>query len=193
MTKNEIINEIKSVVMNNGGEVKHGQIRYFINEDGDVMVDHCTGRGKNAIYESKAQLEIDLDVVKMFVEDYYNTEAETVETKVENTENTVEVEKNDNDVNNMTKNEIINKIEKFISNVDYSHYRKFVGGENKWKTPLGCALIGDDGNIYNRDFGDSDRVHFKKLKNCTKAILIMTYGVCKLYSDHMNNKLNEAA
>ena len=81
MTKNELINEIKSVVMNNGGEVKHGQIRFFINEDGDVMVDHCTGRGKNAIYESKAQLEVDIDVVKMFVEKYCNTEAEPKATK----------------------------------------------------------------------------------------------------------------
>ena len=81
MTKNELINEIKSVVMNNGGEVKHGQIRFFINEDGDVMVDHCTGRGKNVNYESKAQLEIDIDVVKMFVEEYYNTEAEPKATK----------------------------------------------------------------------------------------------------------------
>ena len=92
MTKNEIINEIKSVVMNNGGEVKHGQIRFFINENGDVMADHSTGRGKNVNYESKAQLEVDLDVVKMLVEKYCNTEAKTVETKVENTENTVEVE-----------------------------------------------------------------------------------------------------
>ena len=89
MTKNEIINEIKSVVMNNGGEVKHGQIRYFINENGDVMVDHSTGRGKNVNYESKAQLEVDLDVVKMLVEKYCSTEVETVETEVENT---VEVE-----------------------------------------------------------------------------------------------------
>lgn len=101
MTKNEIINEIKSVVMNNGGEVKHGQIRYFINENGDVMADHSTGRGKNINYESKAQLEADLDVVKMLVEKYCNTEAKTVETEVENTENTVEVEKNDNNVKNM--------------------------------------------------------------------------------------------
>ena len=101
MTKNEIINEIKSVVMNNGGEVKHGQIRYFINENGDVMADHSTGRGKNVNYESKAQLEADLDVVKMLVEKYCNTEAKTVETKVENTENTVEAEKNDNNVENM--------------------------------------------------------------------------------------------
>ena len=190
MTKNEIINEIKSVVMNNGGEVKHGQIRFFINENGDVIADHCTRRGKNVNYESKAQLENDLAIVKIFVEKYYNTEVKTVETKVENT---VEVEKNDNNVKNMTKNEIINKIEKFISNVDYSHYRNFVGGENKWKTPLGCALIGDDGNIYSRDFGDSDREYFRKLKNCTKAELIAIDGVCKLYIDHMNSRLSKAA
>ena len=101
MTKNEIINEIKSVVMNNGGEVKHGQIRYFINENGDVMADHSTRRGKNINYESKAQLEADLDVVKMLVEKYCNTEVKTVETKAENTENTVEVEKNNNNVKNM--------------------------------------------------------------------------------------------
>ena len=81
MTKNEIINEIKSVVMNNGGEVKHGQIRYFINENGDVMVDHSTRRGKNVNYESKAQLENDLAIVKIFVEKYCNTEAETKATK----------------------------------------------------------------------------------------------------------------
>ena len=101
MTKNEIINEIKSVVMNNGGEVKHGQIRFFINENGDVMVDHCTGRGKNVNYKNKVHLENDLAIVKMLVEKYYNTEAKTVETKVENTENTIEVEKNDNNVEDM--------------------------------------------------------------------------------------------
>lgn len=184
MTKNEIINEIKSVVMNNGGEVKHGQIRYFINENGDVMVDHSTGRGKNINYESKAQLEIDIDVVKMFVEEYYNTKAETVETEAENTENTVE---------NMTKKELINEIIKFMGNVDYFHYFKFMEGENKTKTPLNCALIGDDGNMYYRYFGDCDRIHFKKLKNCTKAELIAIDGVCKLYIDHMNNKLSKAA
>ena len=184
MTKNELINEIKSVVMNNGGEVKHGQIRFFINENGDVMVDHCTGRGKNVNYESKAQLEINLDVVKFFVEEYYNTKTETVETEVENTENTVK---------NMAKNEIINKIEKFIGNVDYFHYFRFMEGENKTKTPLNCALIGDDGIIYHRYFGDSDREYFRKLKNCTKAELIMVYGVCKLYIDHMNSKLSKVA
>lgn len=85
MTKNEIINEIKSVVMNNGGEVKHGQIRFFINENGDVMADHCTRRGKNVNYESKAQLEADLDVVKMLVEKYCNTEAKTVEAETKAT------------------------------------------------------------------------------------------------------------
>ena len=184
MTKNEIINEIKSVVMNNGGYVNLGWVTIIVN-NGEVFRTF-NGYSKNVKYEKVAQIQIYLDCLN-------DMEAETVETKVENTENTVEVEKNDNNVKNMTKNEIINKIEKFISNVDYSHYRKFVGGENKWKTPLGCALIGDDGNIYNRDFGDSDRVHFKKLKNCTKAKLILIYGVCKLYIDHMNSKLNEAA
>ena len=184
MTKNEIINEIKSVVMNNGGYVNLNWVTIIVN-NGEVFRTY-NGYSKNVKYEKVAQIQIYLDCLN-------DMEAETVETKVENTENTVEVEKNDNDVNNMTKNEIINKIEKFISNVDYSHYRKFVGGENKWKTPLGCALIGDDGNIYNRDFGDSDRVHFKKLKNCTKAKLILIYGVCKLYIDHMNSKLSKAA
>ena len=193
MTKNEIINEIKSVVMNNGGEVKHGQIRFFINENGDVMADLCTGRGKNAIYESKAQLEVNLDVVKIFVEKYYNTEAKTVETKVENTENTVEVEKNDNNVKNMTKNEIINKIKKFIGNVDYFHYFRFMEGKNETKTSLNCALIGDDGIMYYRYFGDCDRIHFKKLNNCTKAELIAIDGVCKLYIDNLNSKLSKAA
>ena len=193
MTKNEIINEIKSVVMNNGGEVKHGQIRYFINENGDVMADHCTRRGKNVNYESKAQLQNDLAIVKIFVEKYCNTEAKTVEAKVENTENTVEVEKNDNNVKNMTKNEIINKIEKFMGNVDYFHYFNFMNGKNETKTSLNCALIGDDGIIYHRYFGDSDREYFRKLKNCTKAELIMVYGVCKLYIDHMNSKLSKAA
>ena len=179
MTKNEIINEIKSVVMNNGGYVNLGWVTISVINGEVVRTLH--GYSKNVKYEKVAQIQIYLDCLN-------GMEAETVEKS-----ETVEVEKNDNNVKNMTKNEIINKIEKFISNVDYSHYCKFVGGENKWKTPLGCALIGDDGNIYDRDFGDSDRVHFKKLKNCTKAKLILIYGVCKLYIDHMNSKLNEAA
>ena len=176
MTKNEIINEIKSVVMNNGGEVNLGWVTISVINGEVVRTLH--GYSKNVKSEKIAQIQIYLDCLN-------DMEAETVETEVENN-----TEKN---IEDMTKNEIINKIEKFIGNVDYSHYRKFVGGENKWKTPLGCALIGDDGNIYSRDFGDSDRVHFKKLKNCTKAKLILIYGVCKLYIDHMNSKLNEAA
>ena len=173
MTKIELIKEMYNVIINNadvfGYPHKH-------------MTEHYANNVKTT---KKATLERWLEKLNAMVE-----EAKKEETKAENTENTVEVEKNDK---NMTKNEIINKIEKFISNVDYSHYRKFVGGENKWKTPLGCALIGDDGDIYNRDFGDSDRVHFKKLKNCTKAKLILIYGVCKLYIDHMNSKLSEVA
>ena len=177
MTKNEIINEIKSVVMNNGGEVNLGWVTISVINGEVVRTLH--GYSKNVKSEKIAQIQIYLDCLNDMV-------AETVETKVETTENTVEVE-------NMTKNEIINKIEKFMGNVDYSHYRKFVGGENRVKTPLSCALIGDDGIMYYRHFGDSDRIHFKKLKNCTKAELIAIDGVCKLYIDHMNSKLNKAA
>lgn len=97
MTKNEIINEIKSVVMNNGGEVKHGQIRYFINENGDVMADHSTRRGKNINYESKAQLEADLDVVKMLVEKYCNTEVKTVEAETKATKKDIIMGLHEND------------------------------------------------------------------------------------------------
>ena len=184
MTKNEIINEIKSVVMNNGGEVNLGWVTISVINGEVVRTLH--GCSKNVKYEKIAQIQIYLDCLN-------DMEAKTVETKVENTENTVEVEKNDNNVKNMTKNEIINKIEKFIGNVDYSHYRKFVEGENKWKTPLYCALIGDDGIIYHRHLGDSDREYFRKLKNCTKAELIAIDGVCKLYIDHMNSKLSKVA
>ena len=184
MTKNEIINEIKSVVMNNGGEVNLGWVTISVINGEVVRTLH--GYSKNVKSEKVAQIQIYLDYLN-------GMEAETVETEVENTENTVDVEKNDNNVKNMTKNEIINKIEKFIGNVDYSHYCEFVGGENKVKTPLGCALIGDDGIIYHRYFGDSDREYFRKLKNCTKAELIMVYGVCKLYIDHMNSRLSKAA
>ena len=49
----------------------------------------------------KAELESFLDDIKYAHSLKCNTEAETVETKVENTENTVEVEKNDNNVENM--------------------------------------------------------------------------------------------
>ena len=181
MTKNEIINEIKSVVMNNGGYVNLGWVTIIVN-NGDVFRT-LHGYSKNVKYEKVAQIQIYLDCLN-------DMEAET---KVENTENTVKVEKNDNNVNNMTKNETINKIEKFMGNVDYYHYFNFMNGKNETKTSLNCALIGDDGIIYHRYFGDCDRIHFKKLNNCTKAELIAIDSVCKLYIDHMNSKLNEAA
>ena len=141
----------------------------------------------------KAELESFLDDIKYAHSLKCNTEAETVETKAENTENTIEVEKNDNNGKNMTKNEIINKIEKFMGNVDYFHYFKFMNGENETKTTLNCALIGDDGIMYYRHFGDCDRINFKKLNNCTKAELIAIDDVCKLYVDHMNSRLSKAA
>ena len=197
MTKNEIINEIKSVVMNNGGEVKgthSGSLRFFIGENGELFMQHsaCCNYHKDVVknmkYLTKSQLERCLSDIKFYVEKYYNTEAETVEKS-----ETVEVEKNDNNVKNMTKNEIINKIEKFMGNVDYFHYFNFMNGKNETKTSLNCALIGDDGIMYYRHFGDCDRIHFKKLNNCTKAELIAIDGVCKLYIDNLNSKLNEAA
>ena len=49
----------------------------------------------------KAELESFLDDIKYAHSLKCNTEAKTVETEVENTENTVEAEKNDNNVENM--------------------------------------------------------------------------------------------
>ena len=141
----------------------------------------------------KAELESFLDDIKYAHSLKCNTEAETVETEVENTENTVEVEKNDNSDKNMTKNEIINNIEKFMGNVDYFHYFNFMNGKNETKTSLNCVLIGDDGIMYYRHFGDCDRIHFKKLNNCTKAELIAIDGVCKLYIDNMYSRLSKVA
>ena len=83
MTKNEIINEIKSVVMNNGGYVNLGWVTIIVN-NGEVFRT-CNGYSKNVKYEKIAQIQIYLDCLN-------NMEAETVETEVENTENTVEVE-----------------------------------------------------------------------------------------------------
>ena len=181
MTKNEIINEIKSVVMNNGGEVNLGWVTISIINGEVVRTLH--GYSKNVKSEKIAQIQIYLDCLN-------DMEAET---KVENTENSIGVEKNDNNVKNMTKNEIINKIEKFIGNVYYSHYFKFMNGKNETKTSLNCALIGNDGIMYYRHFGDCDRIHFKKLNNCTKAELIAIDGVCKLYIDNLNSRLSKAA
>ena len=176
MTKNEIINEIKSVVMNNGGYVNLGWVTIIVNNGEVFRTLH--GYSKNVKYEKIAQIQIYLDCLN-------DMEAETVEKS-----ETVEVEKNDN---NMTKNEIINEIEKFMGNVDYFHYFNFMNGKNETKTSLNCALIGDDGIMYYRHFGDCDRINFKKLKNCTKAELIAIDGVCKLYSDHLNSKLSKVA
>lgn len=73
----------------------------------------------------KAELESFLNDIKYAHSLKCNTEAETVETKVENTENTVEVEKTDNNVKNMTKNEIMkeekmaSKLEDFLLDFDY--------------------------------------------------------------------------
>ena len=103
MTKNEIINEIKNVVMKNGGEVKgthSGSLRFFIGENGELFMQYsaCCNYHKYAVknmkYLTKYQLERYLSDIKFYVEEYYNTEVETVETKVENTENTVETKPN---------------------------------------------------------------------------------------------------
>ena len=92
MTKNEIINEIKSVVMNNGGYVNLNWVTIIVN-NGEVFRTY-NGYSKNVKYEKVAQIQIYLDCLN-------DMEAKTVETKVENTENTVEVEKNNNNVKNM--------------------------------------------------------------------------------------------
>lgn len=83
MTKNEIINEIKNVVMNNGGEVNLGWVTISV-INGEVFrtLHDCS---KNVKSEKIAQIQIYLDCLN-------DMEAETVETEVENTENTVEVE-----------------------------------------------------------------------------------------------------
>ena len=83
MTKNEIINEIKSVVMNNGGEVNLGWVTISVINGEVVRTLH--GYSKNVKSEKVAQIQIYLDCLN-------DMEAETVETEVENTENTVEVE-----------------------------------------------------------------------------------------------------
>ena len=179
MTKNEIINEIKSVVMNNGGEVNLGWVTISVINGEVVRTLH--GYSKNVKSEKIAQIQIYLDCLN-------DMEAKTVEKS-----ETVEVEKNDNNIKNMTKNEIINEIEKFMGNVDYFHYFNFMNGKNETKTSLNCVLIGDDGIMYYRHFGDCDRIHFKKLNNCTKAELIAIDGVCKLYIDNLNSRLSKAA
>ena len=78
MTKNEIINEIKSVVMNNGGEVNLGWVTISVINGEVVRTLH--GYSKNVKYEKIAQIQIYLDCLN-------DMEAETVEKS-----ETVEVE-----------------------------------------------------------------------------------------------------
>ena len=70
MTKNEIINEIKSVVMNNGGYVNLNWVTIIVN-NGEVFRT-CNGYSKNVKYEKIAQIQIYLDCLN-------DMEAETVE------------------------------------------------------------------------------------------------------------------
>lgn len=77
MTKNEIINEIKSVVMNNGGYVNLGWVTIIVN-NGEVFRT-LNGYSKNVKYEKIAQIQIYLDCLNdMEVE---TVEAETKATK----------------------------------------------------------------------------------------------------------------
>lgn len=78
MTKNEIINEIKSVVMNNGGEVNLGWVTISVINGEVVRTLH--GYSKNVKYEKIAQIQIYLDCLN-------DMEAKTVEKS-----ETVEVE-----------------------------------------------------------------------------------------------------
>ena len=78
MTKNEIINEIKSVVMNNGGYVNLNWVTIIVN-NGEVFRTY-NGYSKNVKYEKVAQIQIYLDCLN-------DMEAETVEKS-----ETVEVE-----------------------------------------------------------------------------------------------------
>ena len=70
MTKNEIINEIKSVVMNNGGEVNLGWVTISVINGEVVRTLH--GYSKNVKSEKIAQIQIYLDCLN-------DMEAKTVE------------------------------------------------------------------------------------------------------------------
>lgn len=78
MTKNEIINEIKSVVMNNGGEVNLGWVTISVINGEVIRTLH--GYSKNVKSEKVAQIQIYLDCLN-------DMEAKTVEKS-----ETVEVE-----------------------------------------------------------------------------------------------------
>lgn len=78
MTKIEMINEIKNVVMNNGGYVNLGWVTISIINGEVVRILH--GYEKKVKYESVAQIQIYLDCLN----DYVAKNAKTVETEVEN-------------------------------------------------------------------------------------------------------------
>lgn len=76
MTKNEIINDIKSIVMNNGGEVNLGWVTISVINGEVVRTLH--GYSKNVKSEKIAQIQIYLDCLN-------DMEAETVETETKAT------------------------------------------------------------------------------------------------------------
>lgn len=76
MTKNEIINEIKSVVMNNGGYVNLGWVTIIVNNGEVFRTLNCYS--KNVKYEKIAQIQIYLDCLN-------DMEAETVEAETKAT------------------------------------------------------------------------------------------------------------
>ena len=122
MTKNEIINEIKSVVMNNGGELSLGWV-YLDFRDGE-LVRFINGCSKKVKYQTIAEIKEYLDTYNK----YYAKKTETVETKVENTENTVEVEKNNNNVKNM---KFTKKNKDILFNCIWSAFRYFSNMERR--------------------------------------------------------------
>lgn len=78
MTKIEIINEIKNVVMNNGGNLNLGWVLLTF-RDGE-LVRFTNGCPKKVKYETVAQIKAYLD----FYNEYVAKKAKTVETEVEN-------------------------------------------------------------------------------------------------------------
>lgn len=76
MTKNEIINEIKSVVMNNGGYVNLGWVTIIVNNGEVFRTLH--GYSKNVKSEKIAQIQIYLDCLN-------DMEVETVEVETKAT------------------------------------------------------------------------------------------------------------
>ena len=88
MTKNEIINEIKSVVMNNGGYVNLGWVTIIVNNGEVVRTLH--GYSKNVKYEKIAQIQIYLDCLN-------NMEAKTVEVEPKATKKDIIMGLHEND------------------------------------------------------------------------------------------------